>query len=204
LLEPGEAKAHLEEALSQAQGLRSQYWINHVGGALVAAYYMSNDLARGDAYLDSLVSPQTAMDTMGKRYCWARRAELALRQGKPALTLEFVDRLITSAPGLSPGGTVTFLWQLKGEALAAMGRAGEAEPLLQTAARNAQALDERFLLWRVYASLGRLYREMNRPEEAQEHFSTACELIEELAMTISDGTLKDNYRQRAFDTVGVS
>jgi len=32
------------------------------------------------------------MDTMGKRYCWARRAELALFQGDPALALEIVDR----------------------------------------------------------------------------------------------------------------
>jgi tetratricopeptide (TPR) repeat protein len=197
LLEPGEAKAHLEEALSQAQGLRSQYWINHVAGALAATYFLLNDLPGAQTAIETAISSQTAMDTMGKRYCWARRAELALLHDDPALALDIVDRLIASAPGMPAGRVITFLWQLKGEALAAMGRAGEAEPLLQTAARNAQALGERFLLWRAYASLGRLYREMNRPEEAQEHFSTARELVKELAATIPEGALQDSYLQRA-------
>jgi phage shock protein A len=34
------------------------------------------------------------MDTMGKRYCWAKRAELALSQGEPDLALGIVERLI--------------------------------------------------------------------------------------------------------------
>ncbi len=38
---------------------------------------------------------------------------------------------------------------------------------------------------------------MNRPEEAQEQFSTARELVKELAATVPDETLQDNFLQRA-------
>ncbi len=204
LLAPNEARIHLEEALSQAQGLRSQYWINHVAGALAAVYFLLDDLIGAQRAIETAISSQTAMDTMGKRYCWARRAELALLHGDPALALEIVERLIASALGMAAGGVITFLWQLKGDALAAMGRVDEAIQLLQAALANGLALDERYLLWRGHASLGRLYRKMNRPEEAQEQFSTAHELVKELAATVPDETLQDNFRQRAYDTLGSS
>ncbi len=126
LLAPNEARIHLEEALSQAQGLRSQYWINHVAGALAAVYFLLDDLIGAQRAIETAISSQTAMDTMGKRYCWARRAELALLHGDPALALEIVERLIASALGMAAGGVITFLWQLKGDALAAMGRVDEA------------------------------------------------------------------------------
>jgi tetratricopeptide (TPR) repeat protein len=137
------------------------------------------------------------MDTMGKRYCWARRAELALFQGDPALALDITDRLVASAPGMSPGCVITFLWKLKGEALAAMGRAEEACSLLRAAIKNAKVTEERFLLWRIHASLGRLYRALGRRSEAEREFSTARELVEELAETLPNEELRGNFFQRA-------
>jgi tetratricopeptide (TPR) repeat protein len=130
-----------------------------------------------------------------------KMAELALAQGDPALALEIVERLIASAPGMSPGRVITFLWKLKGEALSAMGHPEEACSLLQAAIKNARATGERFLLWRIHASLGRLYCAMNRQSEAEEQFSTARELIEELADTVPDEAVKDNFLQRAYSTL---
>jgi tetratricopeptide (TPR) repeat protein len=138
------------------------------------------------------------MDTMGKRYCWTRRAELALLLGDPALALEIVNRLIASAPGMPAGGVITFLWMLKGEALATLGSLDEAASLLQAALENARAQGERFLLWRVHASLGRLYQAMNHQNKAQKEISAAHELIEELSATIPDKALKDNFLQHAY------
>ncbi len=82
----------LEQALNLAEGLRSQYWIHHVSGALAAAYLQIDDLKSAQNCLETVLPPQTPMDTMGKRYCWARRAELALSQDDPDLALDIVDR----------------------------------------------------------------------------------------------------------------
>jgi tetratricopeptide (TPR) repeat protein len=201
LFEPEEARQQLEQALTLAKGLRSQYWIHHVIGALAAAYCLRDDLAGAQTLLETVLSPQTPMDTMGKRYCWARRAELALSQGDPDLALEIVERLIASAPGLLPEGVITFLWKLKGEALAAMGRVEEAASLLNAAIENARAFGERFLLWRIHASLGRLYGAMSVPEVARKEYSAAREIIDELASTVPDEALKENFLQGAYSTL---
>jgi tetratricopeptide (TPR) repeat protein len=144
------------------------------------------------------------MDSLTKRYCWVRQAELALSQGDPTLALDIVERLIASAPGMSPGRVITFLWKLKGEVLVAMGRTEEAYTLLQAAAANAQATGERFLLWRIHAGLGRLNRAMGWQPEANMEFATARELVEELADTVPIGELRDNFRQRAHRTLRFS
>ncbi len=204
LLAPEEALQQLEGALTLARELRSQTWIHRVTGALAGAYYLLDDLTQAQTCLETVLSLQTPMDTMGKRYCWARRAELALSQGDPALALAITDRLIASAPGMSPGRVITFLWKLKGEALAAMGRTEEACSLLRAAIENARATEERFLLWRIHASLGRLYRAMDRQAEAERELATAHELIQELADTIPTGELRDVFLQRAHDRLSAS
>jgi len=146
---------------------------------------------------------------MQRRTCWARRAELALAQGDPALALDIADRLIASAPGMSSGCVVTLLWRLKGEALTAMprnrvgtlGHAEEARSLLQAAAEHAQAPEERFHRWRVHASLGRLYCVMNRQPEAEREFAVASELVEALAQAVPGQAFRDNFLQRARSTL---
>jgi tetratricopeptide (TPR) repeat protein len=92
---------------------------------------------------------------------------------------------------------IAFLWKLRGEALAAMRHVNEADALLRAAKENARATGERSLLWRLHASLGRLYCAMNRQAEAEQEFSTARELIEDLAATIPDDALQDNFLRRA-------
>jgi tetratricopeptide (TPR) repeat protein len=120
-----------------------------------------------------------------------------LCQGDPALALEIVESLIASAPGMSPGCVITFLWKLKAEALIALGDIGEAHSLLLAAIENAHATGERFLLWRVHTSLGRLYHVMGRQLEAEEEFASAYKLVEDLADTVPGGELRDNFLQRA-------
>jgi len=88
---------------------------------------------------------------------------------------------------------------VKGEALAAMGCAEEAIPLLQAAIENAREEREQFMLWRVHASLGRLYLALDRRSEAGKKFSTAVELVEELADTAPEGEMRDNFLRRAND-----
>jgi tetratricopeptide (TPR) repeat protein len=198
LLAPDQARGQLEGALTLAGELRSPTWIHHVSGALAGACLMLDDLKSAQVCLETVISPQTPMDTLGRRYCWVRRAKLALSQDDPVLALDIADRLIATAPGMSPERVITFLWKLKAEALAANGRTENALSLLLSAIENAQAAGERFLLWRIHASLGGLYHTMGRQEAAENEFLAARTLIDELAATVPDETLKDKFRQGAY------
>jgi tetratricopeptide (TPR) repeat protein len=201
LLAPNEARRQLEQALSLAQGLRSRYWVHHVIGALAGAYTLLEDLKAAQTCLETVITSATPMDTMGKRYCWAKWAELALAQDSPALALDITERLITSARGRTQGCVITFLWLLKGEALAAMERVDEAGRFLQAGLENAKALGEQFLLWRLHASLGRLYWMTNDRIGAQNEVSAARELIYELAATVPEQGLKDSFLQGAHNVI---
>jgi len=196
-----QARGQFEEALALAEELRSPTWIHIVSGGLAGAYMMLDDLKSVQTCLEKVLSPQTPMDTLGKRYCWVRRAELALAQGDPAMALEIVERLIATAPGIRSGDVITFLWLLKGEALAALGGKEEAHALLGVSLENARANEERFLLWRVHASLGRLYDAEDRQTEACEEYSAAGGLVEQLAASIDDEVLKDNFLQGAISAL---
>ncbi len=204
LLAPEEARRQSEAALTLAEELRSQVWILQATGTLAAAYCLVNDWTQALTCLESVLCAETPMDTLYKRYCWARRAELALCQGDPALALDIVERLIASAPGMSSGRVITFLWKLKGEALTGLGQSEEAHALLQAAVENAKATGERYLLWRIHASLGWLYCSGGRQSEAEKAFSTARELVEELADTVPTGEMRDSFVQRAHDRFGSS
>lgn len=144
------------------------------------------------------------MDGIRKRACWARRAELALLQGRPPLALDIAERLIASAPGMSAGQVIPYLWQLKAEALTGMGQTEEAGLLLRAAVRAARMAEWRFLLWRLHASLGHLYGTLGRQNAAEGERSTAHGLVEELADTLPHGDLRDNYLQRAHERIATS
>ena len=197
LCAPDKALNHLEEALKLAKELQSPMWIYLVSGALAGAYFVVKDLNAAQDCLETVISSETPMDELGRRYCWARRAELAVLQDDPALALDITNRLIATTPGMQPEHIITFLWMLKGEALTAMGHLEEAHALLCAARENAHRLDERFLLGRVHASLGRLYTLMKYPTEASEEISATRTLIKELAATIPDKALKSNFVQHA-------
>jgi tetratricopeptide (TPR) repeat protein len=201
LLAPEEARQQLEATLILAEDLGSQVWLRQVTGSLAAAYCLLDDSTQAQMLLGSVLSAETPMDTAAKRYCWARRAELALCQGDPALALDIVERLIALAPGMSPGRVITFLWKLKGEALGATGQTEQAGSLLQAAIENARATGERFLLWRLHASLGRLYRAADRQPDAEAEFGKARKLVGELADTVPEGEMRDSFLRRAHDMV---
>jgi adenylate cyclase len=198
LFAPEEARSQLRQALALAEQMRSQHWIHHAAGALAAACCLLNDLEQAQTWLETVLSPQTGVDSIHKRTCWARRAELALLQGDPALALGIVERLIASAPGMSSGRIIPFLWKLRAEALAASGQTEEATHLLQSAVHAAEVAEERFLLWRLRAHLGRLHVAMNRQLEVEAELSTARQLVQELADTIPGQGLRDGFLQHAY------
>jgi len=193
LLAAERALQQLKLALPLAEELCSRHWVHKATATAAAAYGQLGDWAQAQACLETVLSAGMPMDTLQKRYCWVRRAEVALSQGEPALALDIVERLIASAPGLSPGGVITFLWKLKGEALAALGHRDEAVPLLCAALENARTTGDRLWLWHLHASLGHVYATMGQAAEAKAHFSTARLRIDELADTIRVQALRDGF-----------
>jgi len=196
-LAPEEARPVLEQALALAERLHSRHWIHHATGYLAVACWLLDDRTQARVYLEAVLSPGTGMDSVHKRTCWARRAELALLEGDPSLALEIVERLIDSAPGMSPGRVIAFLWKVKAEALAAVGQTEQAGMLLRAAVENAQATGERTLLWPIHASLARLYKTTHHRAEAATESAAAHQLILELADTIPAPRLREGFLRRA-------
>jgi tetratricopeptide (TPR) repeat protein len=194
----------LEEGLALAREMHSPLWIHSVSGALAATQMALGDRQKAREHLERVFSPETPMDTLGKRYCWAQRVELALAEDDPRLALETVERLIASAPGIGsapgmgPGPVIPYLWKLKAEALAALGRPDDAASLLYAAVEQTRSAEERYLRWRTHAALARVYRATGCGEAAEGELAAARALINESAATVADPALQDRFRQRAY------
>src|SRR5207245_7250399 len=80
-------------------------------------------------------------------------------------------------------------------------RPAEAEAALTAAQALAVTLGARPRQWQICIALGNLYQTQERNTEAEQAFVTARTLIEELAATITDEPLRDNFLQRATATL---
>jgi DNA-binding NarL/FixJ family response regulator len=79
----------------------------------------------------------------------------------------------------------------------ALHQVAEAERTLRAAQNAAHAQGLRPLLWRIAIDLGRLYQNERRAEEAAVAFAAAQELIEELAASVPDASLRDHFLHEA-------
>src|SRR5260370_41752586 len=73
----------------------------------------------------------------------------------------------------------------------------EAEVAFKAAQEIARTQGVRPLQWRMCIALGNLYQAQGRNAEAEQAFATARTLIEELAATIADEPLYNNFLQQA-------
>jgi tetratricopeptide (TPR) repeat protein len=201
LLSPWQALDHIKVAMKQAEELCSPTWINLTAGAMTAVYLMLGDNSEAEACLDRVKLVEKPMNTLGRRYCWVQLARLALSKDDPALALDIADRLIESIPGVSPEGVVTSLLMIRGNALAALGQATEAEQAYQAAINNIETTGERYVLWRIRGDLYQLYQAIGCQEAAEAELSLASVQIEELATSIPDENLTDGFRQGAYKTL---
>src|SRR5713226_5573832 len=197
LLALPEAQHHLEQALALAQGVGSWNWMRIVSGFLAQVLILQHDLAKADSILAAALEADAAMQTIGQRLVWAARVELALARSDPGLALDITDRLIASAANMSDEHVIPRLWKLRGEALAALQRTAEAETMLRAAQATAQAQGLRPVLWRICVALGKLYQTQARQEEAEQTFSAARALIEELAANVPDEHIREQFLSQA-------
>jgi class 3 adenylate cyclase/DNA-binding CsgD family transcriptional regulator/Tfp pilus assembly protein PilF len=197
LLALPEAQQQLEQALALAHEVGSAYWIRLVSGFLALAYLLQQDLTQAESILNAALPPDAPSETSGQRIVWAARADLALARSDPGLALDITDRLIASAANLSGERVIPRLWKLRGEALAALKLAAEAETTLQAAQAAARAQGLRPLLWRICVTLGKFYQTQKRQGEAEQAFLTARTLIEELAASVADERLREHFLSQA-------
>jgi DNA-binding CsgD family transcriptional regulator len=192
------ARDHLEQALEMAHELGG-FLVRYVASLLTSACVAQRDLARAEAVLAATFAPDTPMEMQGQRSIWCARAELALASGDPAEALRIADRLIASAAHAERygAGCAPRLWHLRGTALAELGRDADAEASLLAAGQGAAERGLRPMCWRLQASLGRCYQRLGRRKQAEESFAAARALVDQLAITIVDDTMREAFRRGA-------
>ena len=201
LLAPEQVEPHCQYALTLAREIGSSTWLTLATGIRTRAFILMDQLEQAYSCLVSIGADELPMDTVSRRYWWSCQAELAFARGDGEAALEIVDRIIASVEDMMPGSRNSFIWRLRAKALSAVERPEEAESTLLEAQDHAQRIGELSQLWRIQADLGQLYGDMKRDTEAEEAYSAARNLIEELAATIPDEALRDNFFQRATESV---
>jgi DNA-binding CsgD family transcriptional regulator len=209
LLALPEARQHQEQALALANEIDSLFHRHTALGHLILVLILQDQMTEAETRLHAALTPELPMHTNGQRWIWRGQAELALAQGEPDLALRIADRLIASAPSshtppLAKSGqgegsvsVIPCLARLRGEALAARQRWPEAEAALQAARAAANAQGTPRLLWPIHAALGQLYRAQRRHGEAEQAFAAARTVIDEIAATVPDPALRDNFMHKA-------
>jgi tetratricopeptide (TPR) repeat protein len=193
------AREMSELALLRAKEVGSRNLIDLSTGALAQAHILLGDLEQARACFEPAISPETPMSSQGQRVLWKARAELALAESDSSLALHIVDRLISAGPSMPSDGVISVLWHLRARIMLAAGKHAEAERLLLAGIKNARHFGEKTLLWRLYGTLGRVYRVQSRAPESSEAISKAQEIVDDLASTLREEAMQDSFVQKAKD-----
>ncbi len=203
LLAPAQATTALEAGLSLAQELSSTFWIATLAAHLGLAYILKHDLPAAYATLQAVMPREQHPRTMAERQIALVWGELVLAQGEPDMALQIAEQLLASAPGKVPGQSkqpIPHLLRLKGKALMALSHLNEAVEALEEAKQGAQERNARPILWTIHRSLGQAYQLLQRKDQARQERAAARQLIEELATTIDDVSLRDQFLRAALDS----
>jgi DNA-binding CsgD family transcriptional regulator/Tfp pilus assembly protein PilF len=204
LLAPAKAITTLEAGLSLARKLGSTFWMATLAANLGRAYMLKHDLTAAFATLQAAIPRDQHPRTMPERQIALAWGELVLAQGEAGFALQMVEHLIASAPGRFPDQSpqpIPHLLKLKGEALIALSHLDEAAAALEEARRGAIARNARPVLWTIHLTLGRVYHLLSRREQADQAHAAGRQLIEELATTIDDASLREQFERAALESL---
>jgi len=197
LLALPEAQRQLEQALAMGEQIGHLFSIRMAASFLAETYTAQGDVAQARSLLDSILTPDSSIQTLAERRVWCARACLALADDDPEQALLVVDRLVASAANLDHSRVIPRLWHLRGEALAALGQREAAQTALQAAQSAAMAQGVRPLLWRTHVSHGRLWLSLRRREQAAAAFAAAHTIIADLAAGVPDQVVRDIFLNSA-------
>ncbi|MGH2616534.1 MAG: helix-turn-helix transcriptional regulator, partial [Thermomicrobiales bacterium] len=197
MLAPDAAIPQLELGCTLARDVGSAWWTSWGTANLAFAHLLDGALARAEATLAGVMPEDRRPCNVGERWgSWAW-GELALAQGRPEPALRIAGELLASAPGPDRGQPIPALLKLKGEALTALGRLDDADPVLAAALRGAVDRGARPLLWQVHRAQARLHRARKEYAAARQDCAAAREVIGTLAATIGDEADRDRFQRLA-------
>ena len=194
---------HLERALALARSFGAPFYTRHMAARLISLLIEAGEIVRGETLLAEMLTPDTPMETLVQRRLWLARAELSFATGAPEAALRLVDDLIATALNIGDLGDrgIPRLSLLRGKALIALGRYGEAEAALTAAAETAAAQGARPLLWRIHAALGRTHDAAGNPAKATAAFGTARGIVATLAETVPETRMRTAFVRDAAATI---
>lgn len=191
------ARKQLEHSLALAHEIGSMHWIRTMTGLLASVYVAQNDLTGAETVLDAALPPGTIAKTLGQRLSWAARVELALARHEPATAIAWLDDMMRIAPNITPETVIPHLWTLRAKALVQQGKIEEAKGFLLAARREAHSTQQGPLEWRALNVLAQAYRAAGEDDKAQATSSEAMEIVNALARTVNDETMRANFVTRA-------
>lgn len=193
-----QAQEHLEQPLTLAFRLGSSHWHQIALGFLVHAYILQRKLSRAEEVLSSF-SAHTPMHTIGQRQAWSAMAELSLARGNVDLALEVTDRLFNLMPTSLEAINFTLprLANLHCTILSKLNRETEIPAILDLGLKSAIDQGALPLVWRFHVQLGQMKRQQRKYRQSDRHYVEARRLVDRLANTISDPSLRENFLGRA-------
>lgn len=198
------ARSHLESGLKIARDVGANIMITYASGCLASLYIRQQQFDEAARLLPDLpVKP-----IMGQDYWLVKAAaELVLVRQGAAFALQLLNRQELPDQSNWLGWPAYFygaILQIRGQMLTELGRFDEAETVLRNLLNLYQTRGIRMDLWQVYLALGQLYQANRTLEGAETAFAQAGAIVKDLASTITDDTLRENFRQQAFELISSS
>ena len=124
----------------------------------------------------------------------AAMAEHALREGNTARAREITDRLLETATKFEVHKYIAVGHKIFAELELAEGNSAKAQAEFQQALAELEKYPVPVVEWRIHAALGRL-RSSADPVESRAAFARAAQIINNIAATVTDATLRENFLQ---------
>jgi tetratricopeptide (TPR) repeat protein len=185
-----EARRLHEEELATSRALGATIWIADALGELGQDLVAAGDLPGGEARL------REAVTTAGEALEFAVRAlialaEVTLRRGRPAEALAAAESFTARLGAFRVHAADAR--RIAGEALAALGRAAEAEAALQAAKAEATRLGATPPRWRACLALARLHARAGRAAQASAEQAEARELLDAVLAALPSEDLRRSF-----------
>ena len=194
LLDLPKAQAHLEQSLDLARRISTLFVLRMSSAFLASTYIRQHELTKANDLLDTALAQDQSLQTLARRRIGLARAELAHARGDYGTALQAIDQLVK--PEIIPS-----LSLLRGTILLDLGQLEEAEVTLHQAEDSAHAHGLKPLLWRIHATLTRVYQAQGDPGGVTEELATTKAIINELAAGLSDQPEGAHFIEQALSRV---
>jgi DNA-binding CsgD family transcriptional regulator/tetratricopeptide (TPR) repeat protein len=197
LLAPDEAYRHLCSGRAMATEVGASFMTGFATGFLASTCLLLDRPDEAARLLPERLSGQVVISDYSLTIA---SVELALARQDPTQALQMLDRM-ELPDGMSWLGGMAYhygsILKLRGEILMRLDQREEAEANLQSSLVLYQEQGVRMGLWRIRLALGKLYQARADSGQAEAAFAAARAQIEELAATLLDEALRENFRRRA-------